>query len=137
MAVVVDASVAIAWLFEDELDEPAQSVADLVVEEGAIVPSLWQCEVANVLLASERRGRCSAAFVTQSIERLSRLPIAIDDDTSSATLLGTLELARQQGLTVYDAAYLQLALAHSVPLATRDKDLIAAAGRAGIQSCGH
>lgn len=136
MSIVVDASIAIAWLFEDEADESALAVADIVLESGAIVPALWRFEVANVLLVSERRNRCSAQFVEQSIERLSRLPIAVVEETSATDWIGTLNLARDQGLTVYDAAYLALALQHRVPLATRDKELVAAAQRLAVKVVG-
>ncbi len=58
MSVVLDASMAIAWLFDDERTAAAYAVMRRVVAEGAVVPTLWRLEVANVLRNAVRRGRC-------------------------------------------------------------------------------
>ena len=133
MSVVVDASMAIAWLFADERTDAAHAVMLRVVSGGAFVPSLWRLEVANVLRNAVRRGRCDEAYVDRSLERLGRLPVEIDDETSMHAWTATRALSREQGLTSYDAAYLELAVRKSQPLATCDADLIAAAGRCGVE----
>lgn len=127
MSVVIDASVTIAWLFDDENDAAAKEVARSVGDKGAVVPGLWHLEVANVLRNGERRGRCEPDFVDASLARLLLLPIEVDDDTNGHAWNATLELARREDLTVYDAAYLELARRRGLPLATRDRELIAAA----------
>ena len=77
MSIVVDASMAIAWLFADERSDAAHAVMGRVVSDGAVVPSLWRLEVANVLRNAVRRGRCDEAYVDRSLERLSRFPVDI------------------------------------------------------------
>lgn len=124
---------AIAWLFADERTDAAHAVMLRVVSGGAFVPSLWRLEVANVLRNAVRRGRCDEAYVDRSLERLGRLPVEIDDETSMHAWTATRALSREQGLTSYDAAYLELAVRKSQPLATCDADLIAAAGRCGVE----
>src|SRR5208283_3513386 len=86
----------------------------------AVVPSLWRLEVANVLRNAVRRGRCDEAYVDRSLQRLSRFPFEVDDETSKHAWAATRTLSREQGLTSYDAAYLELAIRKSQPLATCD-----------------
>jgi predicted nucleic acid-binding protein len=123
----------IAWLFEDERTEAAHGVMRRVVSEGAIVPSLWRLEVANLLRNAARRGRCDEAYVDRSLQRLSRLPIIIDDETDIHAWTATLTLARGQSLTLYDAAYLELAIRRRHPLVSCDLGLLVAAGRCDIE----
>jgi predicted nucleic acid-binding protein len=132
VTLVLDASIAIAWLFEDEQTEAANAVMDRVVAEGALVPSIWRLEVANVLRNAIRRGRCTEAYADRSLARLARLPIASDDQTWEHAWSETRALARREDLTLYDAAYLELALRRRLALASRDKALLAAATRRKI-----
>ena len=133
MSIVVDASMAIAWLFADERTDAAHAVMLRVVSDGAVAPSLWRLEVANGLRNAVRRGRCDEAYVDRSLERLSRFPVEIDEETSMHAWTSTHTLSREQGLTYYDAAYLELAARRSQPLATCDAELIAAAARCGLE----
>ncbi len=132
MSVVVDAYMAIAWLFADERTDAAHAVMLRVVSGGGVVPSLWRLEVANVLRNAVRRGRCDEAYVDRSLERLDRIPLQIDDETSIHAWAATRALSREHGLTFYDAAYLELAIRKSQPLATCDAELVAAARRCGL-----
>ena len=127
---------AVAWLFADERTDAAHAVMLRVVSGGAVVPSLWRLEVAKVLRNAVRRGRCDEAYVDRSLERLSRFPIEVDEETSMHAWTATRALSREQGLTSYDAVYLELAIRKSRPLATCDADLIAAAGRCGLEVLG-
>ena len=127
---VVDASVAIAWLFEDEVTPETEAVLDRLSDQEAHAPGLWELEVANVVLSAERRGRISEIASAQIMERLRDLPIRISPD--NPRLHHLLEIARRYGLTSYDAAYLTLALQLNLPLATLDRDLAAAAGLADV-----
>ena len=136
MSVVIDASVTIAWLFDDENDAAAKEIARSVGQDGAVVPGLWHLEVANVLRNAERRGSCDREFVDACLARLLLLPIEVDVDTNGHAWSATLELARREDLTVYDAAYLELARRLKLPLATRDRDLIAAAGSQDVPVVG-
>lgn len=129
MTLVLDASMTIAWLFEDERTEAADAVMDRVAAEGALVPSLWRLEVANVLRNAIHRGRCTEAYADRSLARLARLPITRDEETEDHAWGQTRALARRDDLTLYDAAYLELALRRRLPLASCDAALLAAATR--------
>jgi predicted nucleic acid-binding protein len=129
---VLDCSIAVTWCFDDEATPETDALMDRVKEYGAFVPSLWPLEVANVLLLAERRGRSSPAHITSFVQRLDTLPIHVDGETASRALGGILPLARSEGLTTYDASYLDLAMRLGLPLATKDEALKKAGGRAGV-----
>ena len=129
MAFVLDASVAAAWYFPDEDADLATTAARRLVVETAIVPTLFWYEVRNFLVLGERRGRTVIADTTQFLARLDAMALEVDRAPSSAAALA---LARAHKLSVYDAAYLELAQRRGVPLATLDARLAAAAGDAGI-----
>src|SRR3546814_3430903 len=92
----------IAWLFEDEQTEGAHAALRRVVAEGAIVPSLWRPEVANVLRNAVRKRRCDEAYVDSSLTRLDRLSVTIDHETDEHAWGATRALSREEGLTPYD-----------------------------------
>jgi predicted nucleic acid-binding protein len=129
VTLVLDASMTVAWLFDDERTEAAHAVMRRVVAEGAIVPSLWRLEVANVLRNAVRRSRCNEAYVNRSLARLARLAIKRDEETDDHAWGATRILARNEDLSLYDAAYLELAIRMHLPLASRDKALLTAATR--------
>lgn len=124
---VLDASIALSWCFEDEASPETDAIAERVQGEGAIVPGLFQLELGNILLQAQRRGRISAAQIAMRIALLEDLAIATDTETSARALRETLALARTHALTSYDAAYLELALRKGAVLATRDRALANAA----------
>jgi predicted nucleic acid-binding protein len=125
MRFVIDASTALSWCFPDE---GAALPADEAV---AVVPALWLLEVANGLLVGERRGRITRAQSTRLAEcLLSVLEVQVDD--AGDAFKGILPLAREYDLSVYDAAYLELAIRLGLPLATGDGKLAAAAERCGV-----
>jgi predicted nucleic acid-binding protein len=124
MPFVLDASVAACWAFEDE-DHPVAALAlERVRADEACVPSLWWFEVRNTLIVNEQRGRLTESDTTAFLCALARLNIAVDRSPDKADVL---MLARRRRLTVYDAAYLELARREGVPLATLDTALAAAA----------
>ena len=132
MPFVVDASVALAWHFEDEASEYADRVLERLREDQAAAPSIWSLEVANALLVAERRGRLSPAKVARTVELLLELPISIHDVAAELVLGAVLDLARAHGLSAYDAVYLELAMREGLPLATQDEALRAATQRVGV-----
>jgi predicted nucleic acid-binding protein len=133
LSVVLDASMAVCWLFEEEWTDPALAVAQLVATNGATVPTLWRIEVANVLRTAVRHGRCDEPFADRSLRRFSALRLHVDPQTETRAWNETLALARAENLTLYDAAYLELAVRIGQPLATCDKALIAAGLRRGVE----
>jgi predicted nucleic acid-binding protein len=126
---VVDASVALAWCFADEQEPYAVAVLRLLESRAAIVPSVWPLEVANALVIAERRGRLQPARTAELIAEIAKLGIEVDSPTSSQVWKETLTLARRYRLSVYDAAYLELAIRESLPLATLDQALAKVARR--------
>jgi predicted nucleic acid-binding protein len=129
---VLDASVALAWCFEDETSPGADKVLDALTSMEAIVPPIWPIEVANALLAGERRGRIAPAAVSRQLALLGQLPIQADDVGLDSDIDGLVLLARSTKLSAYDAAYLSLAQRKGLPLATLDSALRQAARKAGI-----
>jgi predicted nucleic acid-binding protein len=129
---VLDASITLAWCFEDEATPVSYIALERLAAETASVPSIWHVEVANVLALAERRRRITLAESAEFIARLENLIIEVDEETWSRAFTRILELAREQRLTAYDAAYLELAMRLGVPLASKDRDLCDAAERVGV-----
>ena len=129
---VIDASVALAWCFDDEATEATRTLLDRFEDERAEVPSLWHLELANALAMGERKGRITPARASESIALIDALPIVIDERTPNFALSSVLELSRRQQLSAYDASYLELAMRRGVPLATKDNDLARAANHMGV-----
>jgi predicted nucleic acid-binding protein len=128
MAYVIDPSVALAWFLPDETNARADAVR-VAVESGADawIPVHWWLEVGNGLLMAERRGRITAEQVAQALSLVNALPFEEDEETAEHIPVRTLTLARKHGLTVYDAAYLELAQRRGAFLATFDEQLLQAA----------
>ena len=133
---VIDSSIAIAWCFPDEKDAYSQSVLDALSAAPAFVPELWHLEIANTLVVGERRKRSTQAETAAWLGFLAELPIIVDDETKSHAFGATLHLARSHNLSVYDAAYLELAIRRGLPLATLDDKLKSAAQAVGIKRYG-
>ena len=131
-AFVLDCSVAVSWLFEDEARTDTDALQPQLAAAGGCVPALWLLEVANVLIQAERRGRIDAPGADERFDLLESLPLLVDPGHSASVTRQVIRLARAYRLTSYDAAYLELALRRGLPLATLDKALRAAAAAEGI-----
>jgi len=127
MSLVLDSSVTLAWVYSEECSPAISHVLDTVNAAGAWVPSLWHLEVANILEMGVRRARHDAAFRDATLTDLSLLAISIDAETEKHAWGPTLRLAERHRLTLYDAAYLELAQRRRLPLASLDGELRAAA----------
>ncbi len=134
MSFVLDASITLAWVFEDERDETVEALFDRVSETGAHAPGLWPLEVLNALAMAERRKRIDSDRRLRLAALLRELPVAIDAETTTHAWATTAQLASRWRLTIYDSAYLELALRLNLPLATRDAALHAAASAAGLST---
>ena len=135
MEFVLDSSVTMSWFFDDEATSATDELLDQLNSDGrAIVATHWALEVCNTLLMAERRKRSTVAESSHFLAILDALPIEADQETISraSTASMALALARAQGLTLYDSAYLELAMRRSLPLATLDKQLRAAAKKTGV-----
>lgn len=133
MNFVLDASITLAWAFQDERDARAMAVLDALEESEAVTSSVWALEVSHGLLAAERRRRISIADAGRFSNLLLGLPIVVDPGDRRRALDEVRRLARSQELSVCDASYLDLALHLGVPLATLDEKRERAAVLVGVE----
>jgi predicted nucleic acid-binding protein len=124
---VIDASVMGPLLFEDEADDLLAMLPEALALGECIAPSHWRLEVANQLISGVRRKRATPAEATSILVDLGELPVQIDGSTVEQCWSRTYELAEHHNLTIYDAAYLELAERLSLTLVSADHDLIRAA----------
>jgi predicted nucleic acid-binding protein len=136
VSLVLDSSATLAWVFAEERTEAIAGVFDQLVSAGAWVPSIWRLEVANVLEMGVRRGRIDAPFRDATLADLELLPIQTDPETEKHAWQTTLRLAELHRLTVYDAAYLELAMRRGLQLASLDRQLRAAAALENVSLLG-
>jgi predicted nucleic acid-binding protein len=137
VSVVIDASLTISWYFDDETTPETEAILDRVTETGAIVPTIWRLEVANAFQSAVRRKRIDGHYRDESLAELAQMPITIDPDTDRYAWATTLRLAERFTLTVYDAAYLELAQRMNLPLASRDRQLRRACTAADVTLVGN
>ncbi len=130
---VLDCSVTMAWCFEDESNNYTEKVLEAVSQSTALIPILWSVEVANCLFVAERKKRISHTKALAFRECLRDLFIVIDEYLIKQPVEIILDLARESGLTAYDAVYLELAIRKNLPLATLNKDLKQATKKMGIE----
>jgi predicted nucleic acid-binding protein len=134
MKLVLDASLALGWIFERSNKEEAlraEKALIAITDCETIVPTLWHIEIANALLVGERRKVISEAQVIDYLNRLSKLPINTDEVIFAYRRELVVSLAREHELTAYDATYLDLALRTNATLATFDMKLAKAMHQAG------
>jgi predicted nucleic acid-binding protein len=136
VSLVLDSSAALAWIYDDETTDPIRRVFNAVADEGAFVPSLWRLEIANSLTVAVRRGRIGHEFRRAALADLGDLDIIVDAQTDSRAWNATLEFADRFVLTVYDAAYVELAQRRALPLATLDRDMQRAGAQLGLSLIG-
>ena len=133
MTFVLDNSVAMRWCFESAAHPYADGILKrLAAGEDALVPVLWFYEASAVLSREQNRGTLAAPKAEDFIPELQALRIAADAESAARVFSDVHHLALTYWLTSYDAAYLELALRRSLPLATLDDDLIRASKAAGV-----
>jgi len=128
-ALVIDSSLAAAWCFPNERTDYTNAVLPVVSTPiEAAAPRLWAYEVRNSVLMGLRRKRISQSDAEYFFDSIKGLPIRLTDPLSND---GVFALADRHGLTVYDAAYLDLAVREGLPHASLDAALIRAAEQSG------
>jgi len=132
LSLVLDASLTLAWYFEDEASAAADSLLAVVSRRGAVVPPLWRLEVANGFQSAIRRKRIDQRYRDESLADLRLLAIEIDGESDAHVWSSTLALADRFGLSVYDSCYLELAQRRDLPLATLDARLRSACAALGL-----
>jgi predicted nucleic acid-binding protein len=130
MRLVLDASAAVAWASPDEA--PPAALAEAVAAARCVAPGLWAYEVHNVLHVLARRGRLDTAGYEAAVSALAALDVELESPSWAQVEHAVTRLARLHGLSIYDAAYLELALRERLPLATFDSDLARAARKEGL-----
>jgi predicted nucleic acid-binding protein len=132
-AFVADSSVGVAWAVLSQSSPAAERLLDEVASgRPFVVPALWPFEVANSLVVLMRRKRITAEQCARARRALSHLRPVVDDEGPRTALGRVSDVAEENGLSVYDAAYLELALRRGLPLASRDADLNRAAKLRGL-----
>ncbi len=129
---VIDNSVVMTWCFKDETSRYADVILDRLEVSAGFVPSIWPLEVFNVLLVAERKKRIGEADSVRFIALLSELPIIVEQEPPERMIKEIFALARKHKLSSYDASYLDLAMRKGLPIATLDKNLLAAAKRSKV-----
>jgi predicted nucleic acid-binding protein len=121
--IVIDASVALAWCFDDEASDHAEKVLAALRNTTALVPTIWAIEIANGILVGERRRRINSDQVAEFLELVNALSIVEEGRPIEYHFNHILLLARKHQLSSYDACYIDLALRHGLSLATQDAQL--------------
>jgi len=130
---VVDASATLAWCFEDETNSWADGLLERLRQgDRMAVPAHWPTEILNGLLVASRRKRIKPGQPTLFWEELSRLPVETEPPLTANQAKTVLAVCEKHNLTVYDAAYLELAHRRQWPLGTLDTDLRKAAQVEGV-----
>lgn len=128
---MLDASAAVAWASPDEA--PSTELAAAVASGAAVAPALWPYEVQNVLAVLRRRGRLTGEDWVAAADAVRAIRVEIETTDRRRVEEDVLRIAEVHGLTVYDAAYLELAMRRRIPLATLDNVLRKTATSAGIE----
>jgi predicted nucleic acid-binding protein len=136
MNFVLDASMALAWCFDDEGGDTAIAALEQLRSDEAVVPAIWPLEVTNGLRTAEGKGRLSPRAAAQALSMLAALPVAIEPLARLRAFETTFRHARTRELSSYDASYLELAARLGVPLATLDGRLAQAARDEGVAGLG-
>lgn len=130
---VVDASVAIAWIHPAQATAETDAMRDrLAAGDSLVVPALWPLEVANAITVLQRRRKLTAGEARTAIEIIRELPATIDHEAAAIAFTRLVEVASEQELTIYDAAYIELAKRRQLPLASNDAAMKHAATRSGV-----
>lgn len=129
MPFVLDNSVVSGWILDSQATPYTEAVARRLERDRALVPPIWELEFTTVLRTACIRGRLQAQVAQAMVEQVMSLPIDVDREPVRPAEV--LALALRFGLSAYDAAYLELALRHQVPIATTDQALADAATASG------
>ena len=135
-AFVLDCSVAMTWLFQDEATPDTAKILRRLDAEAALVPAWWFLELANVMVVAERKGRITQRQTTEFVTELSKLNLDVDSESPQRAFEHLLPLCRAHELTSYYAMYLDLAVRRQLPLATLDRSLRKAAQKLGVKLLG-
>jgi len=129
---ILDCSVYISWCLREETIKESSKVLKSIIKNEIIVPSLWAYEVTNVLTISVRRYKLTVAETHSLINDIKLLPIEFDTPTIE-DISNIFNIANEQKLSAYDAAYIELALRTNTPIASFDKEVVKVSEKLGIK----
>lgn len=132
MTLVIDCSIIGPLVLADE-PVLSDQTADALAHGPLVVPAHWPLEIMNMLHVAERRGRLDRAARRSAVHQVRNLVVTAHTDTGDFAWTETSRLADLYTLTIYDAAYLELAIRMDASLATRDGDLMEAARAEGVE----
>ena len=130
---MLDSSIVLSWCLQDGTDPIAEQAMRRVTEQGAIVPGIRWCELRNALVVNKRRGRISSADTAATLADLRQLRILIGQAHDEGAVVA---LARGHQHSAYGAAYIEVALRHTLPIASLNKGLRQAAAALGVTTLG-
>ena len=130
--IVIDASLAAAWLLHEADAVPTAALVGVLATEPILVPAHWPTEVGNALRRAVRTKRIVTAEIDPIVRRLTLLDITVAMPSATAEIGDFIRFALEHQLSVYDAAYVRLAAARQVPLATLDNAMTTAARKIGV-----
>ena len=133
---VLDCSMTMAWAFRDETTPGTLDALELTARETCVAPGVWPLEICNAVLTAQRRGRFTSEDVPQFLALVGGLRVSVEESSLQHTFDDVLPLAMHHALSIYDAAYLELALRNKARLATLDAGLARAARAAGVEVIG-
>jgi predicted nucleic acid-binding protein len=132
-AFVADASVAIGWVHPGQATKQTAAMLEAIADGATLeVPALWPLEVASALIVLVRRRKLSEDERQAGLGWLRGLRLRVDHEMSALAFSRLSELAAAHQLSVYEAAYLELAARRRLLLGCEDGPLRAAAKRAGV-----
>ncbi len=129
--IVIDASAALSWILPAQSTVAANEFLRDHNQDTFVAPDVFAWEAGNILLARERRRLFGGDDFDLAAAALDFLPITLIDSIPRASVAHR-SLARTGDISLFDAAYLQLAIDFDCALATRDGGLIRVARTAGI-----
>ena len=131
---VADASVGVAWVHPAQATPLTRLLLQAVYDGAPVeVPAIWPLETSNALLVLVRRRKLFEAERQAALAALQRVAVRIDDRMSVLAFTKLSTIASEYQLSVYDAAYFELAQRRTLPLACKDGPLRQAANRANLK----
>ena len=130
---VLNASLALSWCFNEESAPATERILRSFIDGStACVPYLWMWEINNTLCLAERSNRLTKSERLEKINLLLNLRIDFDETAHQQCAGSTTHIALEHRLSVYDGAYMEMAIRLTLPLGSLDKELRAAARCAGV-----
>jgi predicted nucleic acid-binding protein len=123
--IVLDGSAALALVLAEEEGREVEELihATIAVNGQIFVPHLFWYELGNGLLMAERADRMPSRSVSPAVLKIARFPVVTQEQSDFPIAERILNLARDNGLTYYDASSLELALRFEAPLKSFDSHL--------------